>query len=131
MDPNSVLIPVLTDADISTPALNTLVTIYGQPLPFIHSAKELNLFLDIYFKSTNPAATTTIAVVQQWSVDKVNWADGVVPLDWSTTATGMIRATLNNSTVSWGPFVRFNVTITDTAGAAAARLTVVVNVRFQ
>lgn len=129
MDKNAVLVPVLTDADIATPAANTLVTIYGQPLPFIHAGKELNLFMDIYYKSG--VATTTIAVVQQWSVDKVNWATGTVPGDWSTTDLGAIRATANTSTKDWGPFVRFNVTITDSAAAASARLTVVINVRFQ
>ena len=129
MDQNAVLVPVLTDADISTPAAATLVTIYGQPLPFVHMAKELNLFMDIYYKSS--VATTTIAVVQQWSVDKVNWADGTVPATWSTTSTGMIRTLVNTETSFWGPFVRFNVTITDSAGPAAARLTVVINARFQ
>lgn len=128
MEKNAVLLPLLTDADIATPAANTLVTIYGQPLPFIHGAKELDLFMDIYYKSG--VATTTIAVTQQWSVDKVNWADGSVPTNWATTSTGPIRADLNTSTVMWGPFVRFNVTMTDTAGAAAARLTIVINVRF-
>ncbi len=119
------LIPLLTDADLSASS-STPVVVYGQPIPFIHKAKSLQAFAHIYYLST--AGTTQIKVEAEYSVDGVTWRAFTTPLLDTTSAT-LQGGTPNTATAEYGPLVRFNVSLTQ-ANGGAARLTVVVNVRY-
>lgn len=126
---NAVLVPILNDADISCTG-TTEVVVYGKAIPFIHRAKSVQPFLDIYFIQALGGGTATVRVFGQWTVDGVNWSDFAGNLA-SETAAGMYAEAENTVTRSFGPAVRFNVGIVNSAAAAAsARLSVVINVRF-
>jgi len=119
------LIPVLTDADLMAPS-STPVVVYGQPIPFIHKVKSLQVFADIYFLTT--PGTTEIKVEAEFSIDGVNWRTFTNTL-LTTTAVGLQASAVDTTTADYGPLVRFNVKLTQ-VGGGGARLTVVVNARY-
>lgn len=130
MNDNAVLIPILTDVDISNAAGTTPVVVYGQALPFIYRAEGVEAWLDIFSMSVSGGGTGTVKVFGEYSVDGINWKRFTNDL-FSGRGDGPVHGTVNTDNDEYGPFVRFNVSLEQTtANPVSARLTVVVNVRF-
>lgn len=123
----AVLIPLLTDATISTtggPTNSTVVI--GPVLNFIHRAFSIQAFADIYELG---GTTPTVDVEGEWSIDKVSWRPFSADIA-SFNAAALDSRSEYTTRGNFGPFVRFNVRYTTQSGAGNARLTVVLNIRF-
>ena len=135
MNPNNgTLVTVLNNADIACGANGLEVVYYGQPLPFIYSAAALVGFLDAFSFFIGGGGPAALRIFGEFSIDGVTWAPfnpGGSATIVSIAAPGIGRGSPYTNYQDFGPLVRFNVGISNTAAAiASARVTALVNVRF-